>query len=273
MSHDVTAILKEVAEHGFCVVPNVIAGTELDRVNRAFDAAIEESKRRGLIIFDPRLDPNSHNIRLNNLPDMDPVFRDLLRHPLALAIARSLVGEAALVSNFSANISYPGAASMMVHADQALVAPEPWNEPWILNIIWCLDDVRPDNGATLYLPGSHRFATEADVPADPIPLMKHFEAPAGSFIVMEGRLWHTSGVNVTKGERRALLFALYSREFLRQQMNWEALLSDETKASLDAEERALYGLGPLNNVYGAKFVMRPGYAIESLDVLTPEGTR
>lgn len=273
MPHDLSAIFKEVEEHGFCVVPDVLVGAELARVQRAFEAAIDESRRRGLITFDPRLDPNDRNIRVNNLPDMDPIFLELLRHPLALEIAHALVGETALVSNFSANVSYPGAASMMVHADQALIAPSPWNEPWVLNIIWCLDDVRPDNGATLYLPDSHRIATPDQVPADPIPLMKHFEATAGSFIVMEGRLWHTSGINVTKDERRALLFALYSREFLRQQMNWEALLSPETKAKLDAADRALLGMGPLNNSYGAKYVMRPGYTIESADSLTPQGTR
>ena len=272
MPHDLSAILEEVEEHGFCVVPNVLQGAEFAKVQAAFDRAIEESKRRGLIIFDPRLDPNSHNIRINNLPDMDPVFRDMLRHPLALEIAHAMVGETALVSNFTANVSYPGAASMMVHADQALIAPSPWTDTWVLNIIWCLDDVRPDNGATLYLPGSHRYKLPEDVPADPIPLMKPFEAPAGSFIVMEGRLWHTSGINVTKDERRALLFALYSRAFVRQQMNWEALLSDKTKQALDAEERALLGMGPLSNVYGADYVMRPGYSVESLDTLTSEGT-
>jgi fumagillin biosynthesis dioxygenase len=273
MPHDLPPILKEVEEHGFCVVPDVLVGAELTRVQKAFEGAIDESRRRGLITYDPRLDPNDRNIRVNNLPDMDPIFIELLRHPLALEIARRLVGASALVSNFSANVSYPGAASMMVHADQALIAPSPWNEPWVINIIWSLDDMHAENGATLYLPNSHRIATPDQIPADPIPLMKPFIAPAGSFIVMEGRLWHTSGVNRTKDERRALLFALYSREFLRQQMNWEALLSPETKAALDAEDRALLGLGPLNNTYGAQYVMRPGYTIESADALTPQGAK
>ena len=67
-------------------------------------------------------------------------------------------------------------------------------------------------------------------------------------------------------ERRA------RREFLRQQMNWEALISPETKAGLDEADRALLGMGPLNNTYGAKYVMRPGYSIESADSLTPQGT-
>ena len=84
---------------------------------------------------------------------------------------------------------------------------------------------------------------------------------------MDGRLWHTSGTNVTRDERRALLFALYSRNFLRQQMNWEALLCDATKAGLDADARALFGLGPLGNVHGVDLIMQQGYTLDSAEVL------
>ena len=43
--------------------------------------------------------------------------------------------------------------------------PEPWTAPLSCNVIWCLTDVRGDNGATLHIPGSHEYRTRADVPA------------------------------------------------------------------------------------------------------------
>ena len=55
-------------------------------------------------------------------------------------------------STFTANIARPGSGSMFVHSDQSLVAPEPWLQPWSVNIIWCLTDVTFENGATLYIP-------------------------------------------------------------------------------------------------------------------------
>ena len=158
---------------------------------------------------------------------------------------------------------------MMVHSDQALIGPSPWTDPWVINIIWCLDDVRPDNGATLYLPGSHRIGTPEELPDEPIPQMKHFEAPVGSFIVMDGRLWHTSGINVTKDERRALMFAFYGRDFVRSQVNWAVLLSERARAGLNAEERTLLGLDAINNVSGSQYVMRPGYTVETVDIFSP----
>lgn len=260
-------ILERVEEHGFCVVPNMLAGDRLAQVRKAFEIATEEMTRRGLCVFDPRLDPNPHNIRVNNLPDMNPVFMELLRDPLALQIARAMMEETVIVSNFSANVALPGSAPMKIHSDQALVVPPPWNAQWLFNIIWCLDDVYRENGGTLYLPGSHRFHDLADLPVDAEQQMQAFTAPAGSFIVMDGRLWHSSGNNTTKDEKRALLFALYSRSFVRQQMNWEALLSDTTRQNLSDEDRALLGMGPLSNVYGVDLIMREGFDLSSVEVL------
>ena len=71
---------------------------------------------------------------------------------------------------------------MALHADQAIVIPEPWLQPWAINIIWCLDDVHEANGATRYLPGSHRITTLAEVPEDAVERMQPFEAPAGAIV-------------------------------------------------------------------------------------------
>ena len=132
----------------------------------------------------------------HNLLDIDPVFRELIRHPRALELVLSLLGEAFLISNFTANIARPGARSMPVHSDQALVTPEPWLHPWAMNVIWCLDDVHEGNGATRYVPGSPDYKSFDDVPADIDARSVAWEAPAGSIIAMDGRMWHTSGYSV-----------------------------------------------------------------------------
>jgi ectoine hydroxylase-related dioxygenase (phytanoyl-CoA dioxygenase family) len=78
--------------------------------------------------------------------------------------------------------------------------------------------------------------------------MVPFTAPAGSIAVMDGRLWHTSGANVSKDRERALLFGYYSRSFIRQQQNWNASLSPETIDGLSPELRAWLGLEARANV-------------------------
>jgi ectoine hydroxylase-related dioxygenase (phytanoyl-CoA dioxygenase family) len=172
----------------------------------------------------------------------------LISHPLAIDIVTGLLGPGFLISNFTANIALPGSRSMVLHSDQSVVIPEPWHYPWAINIIWCLTDVRVENGATLYLPDSHRATRAGELPADPLSRLKPFEAKSGSVIAMEGRLWHTSGANMTEDEERALLFGYYSKDFIRPQMNWNAALSPETIAALSPEMHTWLGLGANANV-------------------------
>ncbi|MDB5482353.1 MAG: hypothetical protein JWO83_3406 [Caulobacteraceae bacterium] len=239
---------RRLREDGWCVVPEVLSKESTAQALDHLWAAAAESERRGLATYMPALDPNASNVRVFNLLDIDPLFRDLIRHPTALDLVRSLLGEEFLISNFTANIARPGSQSMPVHSDQALVMPGPWAHPWAMNIIWALTDVRLENGATLFLPGSHRFTDRSQVPGDPLPLMQPFEAPAGSIIAMEGRMWHTSGANVTAGEDRALLFGYYTAPFLRPQVNHNVTLSAQTQASLDPPMRHWLGLEAEANV-------------------------
>jgi ectoine hydroxylase-related dioxygenase (phytanoyl-CoA dioxygenase family) len=80
------------------------------------------------------------------------------------------------------------------------------------------------------------------VPADADRRLRPFEAKAGSIIAMDGRVWHTSGANVTRDQDRALLFGYYTKPFLRQQVNWTAALSAQTQESLSPRMRAWLGL-------------------------------
>ena len=245
---DFEAKRRELAETGVCVLPGILDRAEADRVRARLWEAARESERRGAATRNVGLDPNEHNVRVFNLLDLDAVFRDLIQHPVALRFVEGLLGPGFLVSNFTANIALPGARSMKIHSDQGIVVPEPWERPWSINIIWCLNDIHERNGATRYLPGSHRFVREAEVPADAEARMVSFEAEAGSILVMDGRVWHTSGSNVTADEERALMFGYYSADFLRPQMNWNAALSPETIADLSPDLRALLGMDATANV-------------------------
>jgi len=248
MAIDLDQAKAALASDGFCVVPNVVAGEELDRARSALANTVETMRSRQISTYSETLDPNDANIRVYHLPAWDPIFIELLRHPAAKALVEASIGPGAIVSNFTANIALPGSGSMNVHSDQALIVPPPWLEPWAMNVIWCLDDVHEANGATRYVPGSQYYTRFEDVPDNLIERSVAFSAPAGSVIAMDGRVWHTSGENVTKDERRAMMFAYYTRDFIRPQVNWAVVLSAETQAGLDDEGRQMFGLGPMGNI-------------------------
>lgn len=238
----VAAAKAQLAEDGWCVIPDVLDEARTQEALDRLWAAAAEFERRGEDTFMPMLDPNVSNVRVFYLLELDAIFRELIQHPLAIEMVQAVVGTSFLISNFTANIARPGSRSMALHSDQSLVVPEPWTQPWAVNIIWCLTDVYKENGATLFVPGSHRWTRRSDVPADADRLLRPFEAKAGSIVVMEGRMWHTSGANVTKDQDRALLFGYYSAPFLRQQVNWNVGLSPQTQAGLSPQMREWLGL-------------------------------
>ncbi|KAL8928313.1 MAG: hypothetical protein Q9172_000997 [Xanthocarpia lactea] len=119
------------------------------------------------------------------------------------------------------------------------------------NVIWCLTRMTKENGATLYIPGSNKWTCWDDVPANAPDLLVPFEAEAGDIVVLDGRLWHTSGCNTTKDEDRAILFAYYSAPYMRQLVNWTAKLPQELQETLSPELKELFGLSHIGYVvYG-----------------------
>lgn len=251
---DAAAIAREMDEQGFSVIENAIPRGDAAAVKRVLWDTARDLQRSGVSTHTALIDPNDANVRVYDLVNHDRVFLDLLTERGVLDTVQEALDGDFLVSNFTANIALPGALPMKLHSDMALVIPGPWHARWALNVIWCLDDIDAANGATRYLPGSHRFADRVAVPADADALTRPFEAAAGSAIVMDGRLWHTSGSNVTQDRERALLFAYYSRSFIRPQANWHEVLRAEVAAGLSENERRLFGFGPLANAYGSAMV-------------------
>ncbi|MET0458750.1 MAG: phytanoyl-CoA dioxygenase family protein [Ilumatobacteraceae bacterium] len=245
---ELDGVAASLERDGVAVIPGVLSpAVAADGLERLW-AATRESERRGVPAHIAGLDPNASNVRVFNLIDLDPLFGALIAHPVADDAVTAVLGREYIVSNFTANIARPGSASMVVHSDQAAVMPEPWVVPQTVNIIWCLTDVHADNGATLHIPGSHRYRTLADVPDDPIAHMVPFEAAAGSVIVMEGRVWHTSGRNVTEADDRALLFGYYTKPFIRPQWNFTRSLAPDVQASCSPLLRYRLGLDTTLNM-------------------------
>lgn len=240
--------LAALHSEGVAIIPDVLTLAEASDAFQALWAASAESQRRGVPAHIVNLDPNASNVRVFNLIDLDPLFAQLIAHPTADAVVSALLGNDYIVSNFTANIARPGSESMVVHSDLAAVMPEPWTTASTCNVIWCLTDVHADNGATLHIPGSHHYRTLADLPTNPMAHMVPFEATAGSLIVMDGRIWHTSGRNVTRAEDRGLLFGYYTKPFLRPQWNFTATLHPDVQGAMPPIMRYRLGLDATLNM-------------------------
>jgi len=239
-TRDLAQGLKNIGEHGLTIVPEVLAGDALKRARDALYRTAESDRARGREQkFGLDYAHDETNQRVWNVLSRDPVFEDLAFHATAVAYVKAVLGWPALLGNISANITGPGGGEMVLHADQIFV-PEPWTaEPQGLNVAWCLDDFTEANGATHFVPGSHRL-NRAPRP-DEAPATAPLEAPAGSAIVFESRVWHRTGHNRTASEQRAGVFAWYTKPIYRTQENWFLSLRPEVRQF--ASEEALVLLG------------------------------
>jgi ectoine hydroxylase-related dioxygenase (phytanoyl-CoA dioxygenase family) len=141
--------------NGICILRDALSGHETRTMRAALLGDVEKKKSAGLAFAGVAgIDKDDKNLRVIDLPNIDPCFVDLLRHPLVERLVRRCLGRDALLSAYNANITHPGAQGMGWHTDQGYF-PRTWApELMALNIGWALDDVTEENGGTLVVPGS-----------------------------------------------------------------------------------------------------------------------
>ncbi|HVN27446.1 MAG TPA: phytanoyl-CoA dioxygenase family protein [Candidatus Binataceae bacterium] len=226
---------------GICVMEGVLDAVAIARARKALYDGIARDENEGVPVRGFGFDPDARNIRVFDLIGKDPVFTELVEHPIAVEIVRHVIGAPFSLSNFSANVTAPGSGAMVMHADQGYV-PAPWPPyPMAVNVAWALDDFTEANGATRFVPGSHRQDHGPDM-TDTTKTMP-IECRAGSIFIMDGRVWHQTGVNTTSDQTRAGLFAYYVRPFIRPQWDWSRTITSEHLARMSPLMREMLGFG------------------------------
>jgi ectoine hydroxylase-related dioxygenase (phytanoyl-CoA dioxygenase family) len=101
-----------------------------------------------------------------------------------------------------------------------------------------VDEFRPDNGATRFVPGSHLSpGTPADHPGQVLAC-----GPAGSLLIFNGSTWHGHTANSSGCARRSLQGAFIPRDGLAG-TDFAARMQPETLARLGPLARQVLALG------------------------------
>jgi ectoine hydroxylase-related dioxygenase (phytanoyl-CoA dioxygenase family) len=228
---------RQLDENGYCVVEGVLSPSEVAELKARLVEQAAGERARGVAFHDGG--PARPNQRVWMLLNKGRVFRDLMLHPIVEALMGHLLGPDFLISSFTANIAHPGGEPMVLHTDQGYVGF--WTpKPLVANIAWMLDDFTDANGGTRLVPKSHLDQTATprsssyvpDAPANmPTPDDTiAAEAPTGSILCFDGRLWHGTGANRTERPRHALL-SYHCRPFIRSQENFVLGLDPEIRAA------------------------------------------
>ena len=181
--------------------------------------------------------------RVTALLARSPTVTDaLLAHPVTKEICDGALlpnGEFGWQLHVTAALEVgPGAREQVLHREEDSFTFFPLPRPCIIVAsMWAVSDFRADNGATLLVPGSHRWTEERTPEPDEIVPA---EMPAGSVLFWHGGLLHGAGANTSEDWRYGVILT-YSLGWVRQEENQYLDVPPERLAALSPEARRIAG--------------------------------
>jgi len=222
-------------ERGFAVLPGAVPSTRLEGVATAY-AAAETSAAGGDIAI------GSTSTRVTDFVNRGPEFDGLYVLPPLLEACCRIIARPFKLSTLHARTLPPGAAAQALHVDVGR-----HGSGWpLVGFILMVDDFRPDNGATRFVPGSHRWPR---APGDSMTdvVAEHDRqvlacGSAGSLLVFDGSTWHGHTANVSSEPRRSLQGAFIPRDG-HAATDFATRMQPETRKRLGPLARYVLALG------------------------------
>lgn len=162
----------------------------------------------------------------------------LVDHPRVLALLDRLLLPGYLLSQLQVINIAPGENAQLLHPDDGFYpVPRP-RKALSAATIWAIDEFTAENGATVLVPGSHRWP-DGRMPQDDDERVPGV-MPAGSCVFFLGTLWHGGGANRSARPRLAAT-AQYCEPWLRTQEAFTLATSRETVRAVSPEIRRMLG--------------------------------
>ncbi len=249
-TRDIDRLRRDFVEWGYCKIDGAISPDQVEILRkRVLDQA--EGERLAGIAQKTQSGQNV-NCCVNKgrcfeaLIEQDPSV--VQGGPLIEQLVDEALGAGWICTSLIASISLRGGVPQALHQDQG-IAPYSLH-PFTVNLLTPITDVDERNGGTLLIPGSHRVLAEAvraGEPVGPLPPAINLDAEAGTIVIIDGRLLHSTGINHTDTPRIVMLNAMQVG-WLRQQENW--MLSVRPEVLERASPKLLHRMGFQATTYG-----------------------
>jgi ectoine hydroxylase-related dioxygenase (phytanoyl-CoA dioxygenase family) len=212
----------QYARDGAIVVPDVLTPAEIARLRAVTDGFVERA--RHVATHDDVYDledshsPAQPRVRRIKAPHLhDPAYAALVRHPGILAVLADLWGPDIRFDTAKLNLKSAGfGAAVEWHQDWAFY---PHTNDDLAAVGVMMDDMEPENGPLLIVPGSHRgpiydhhadgkFCGAMDPATSGVDFSRAvaLTGRAGAITVHHVRAVHGSAPNTSNRDRRLLLF-------------------------------------------------------------------
>lgn len=221
-------ILEQV---GVTIVPAVLNQALVESLRSELECVVDEDTIRYPDVFDKGMVHNCM-VRGSNMAS-------LLDNPVMNAYLNKAFSDTCIVYAYQSSSLPPNQNNYgsRVHVDCPRFIPDYATN---MGVIFPLDDFTLENGATYYLPGSHKLA---DLPAKEFFYANAERAccKAGDMILFNGRLVHAAGFNSTNRTRHSLTINI-CRSYMRQRFDFPRLVPQSVIDSLGENGRRLIGM-------------------------------
>lgn len=181
------------------------------------------------------------------------IFERLYQLPDLLKVIRHFTGADAVLSAMYGSAVQPGEGGRGLHADGAITghnraesaAPADGgcrvtSHTMAINLIFCFSEFTAINGATEFVPGSHRYEG-MDMPEEAYQMARTAVADEGSVIVFDINVWHGTTKNQTDIPRYAVL-SPWRRRWTLAEYNMPRLVNSDVLERAGEDGPVIFGV-------------------------------
>ena len=218
--------LRALQENGFVVTEGPVGKDDLAALSIAYDSAVSQADPADVKF-------GSTTTRLTDCVNRAVEFDKIYVHAPLLDACCRIIQRPFRLSSVLARTLRAGKSPSKLHVD----FPSDDGHWPMVGFIFMVDEFRPENGATRFLPGSQGTLEASNLLEASVPAC----GPAGSMILYNGSVWHEHGPNQTDVPRRSIQGA-FIRRTERPALDWHSRMRPEVLSRLSPIARYLLDL-------------------------------
>ncbi|HEX8737169.1 MAG TPA: phytanoyl-CoA dioxygenase family protein [Pyrinomonadaceae bacterium] len=215
---------RELRDFGFVVIPGPLSSGRLAQLAAAYDSAVASASSDDVGV-------GKTTTRVHDFVNRGSEFDELYIYQPVLEACCRVIEQPFKLSSMLARTVRPRSQPQALHTDFERDA-DGWT---MIGFIFMVDEFRQGNGATRFIPGSHKWVTVPDkLKKDTLADYENQITAcgsAGSVIIYNGAVWHGHTANSSDAPRRSIQGAYIRRE-AQSAVNFPERMRPETLARI-----------------------------------------